>query len=99
MHVAATLAEASRLQLERDSVRILVVVHQARRHAVVAGGAPLLQLGDRRVGSPCVLLGGLEVLFAPARFHLLQRPRAAGENLGQIGACGLGRDGHQEEGY
>jgi len=47
------------------------------RQANVAPPATL-----RRVGGPRMLLGGLEVLLAPMRFHLLQRPWPAGEDLG-----------------
>ena len=92
MHIAATLSDASpgdqaqppaqRLQLQRDSLPVLAVVDQARGDPVVAGRASLLQLGDRGVGGARVLGGGLEVLLAPVRLHLLQRPRPAGEDLG-----------------
>jgi len=52
-------------------------------------GQPL----DRRVRRFGVAAGGLEVLLAPARLHLLKRPWAAGEDLRLLGG-GFGLGGH-----
>ena len=79
---------AQRLQLDRDPLLILGVVDEPRRQAVVAGGAPVAQSLDRRVGRVGLLGRGLEVVTAPADADSVELPGPAGEQLG-YGARGL----------
>ena len=79
---------AHRLQLELEARVRGVVVRQSRAQAVMAGRAPLAQLGDRGVRGHRRRFAGHELLVAPARGDLVGAPRSAGEQAGGRGHAG-----------
>ncbi len=95
---------AQGLELELDALAVGAVTDHTSGDPVVAGGAALLQGGDRSVGCSGMGRRGLEALLAPAGEDPLQRPRPAGEDLRLLGGLlggwrvlldgGLGFGGH-----
>ena len=73
---------AQRLELDRDPLLVLGVVDKPPRQAVVAGGAPVAQALDRRVGGVGLLRRGLEVVTAPADADSVEIPWPTGKELG-----------------